>query len=1113
MPEPARSIAMQSAEDIRRHQKSDRNLELVARAWFEQKVLRFDYYTADKPDEKQRKELEIYFVEINRDNLAPYAIGYERLTAKKILTFKLSRMSQSYVLEDSYEIPQDFDPRRYLSAAWGIMGGEQKVKVCLRFAPEAKSRILEGGYPQLDITSYQEDGAIIATLEVGADNKGFAREILPWIQSWGPRVEVLEPKNLRERWLAEACEVALKHPHLSQMLAPKFDANREDNPVMTNFLSPMAQVLWAKSTENGIGYSLMAHMLDVAAVAKALLEREPSSTQKLYAQDLELEISEAMKWVSALAGLHDIGKATPDFQKKWPPGKLLVQQHLKISNIDSQEPHGLMSYAILRRVLPSYGLSSKLSEHLADAVGAHHGIRFSKVQSSEIAQSSIGDAAWREVQEELCSVFLKTLEVITISPPQAQSLSGAALIRLAGLTSFADWIGSSQDHFPPNRILNDPRSYFADALKLARQSLQKIGWHKRQALSQDFMSFQDVFPKQKPRELQTEVANLLQATHSHSPHLILIEAPMGEGKTEAAFYAHLLLQQKLGHRGMYVALPTQATGNAMFERAKKFLASFNRELPLDLQLLHGAALLNQAFSDLQLKEVNVERYDQNGQADIEGQVLASTWFSHRKRALLSEYGVGTVDQALLSILNSPHHFVRLWGLANRTVIIDEVHAYELYTSKLIERLVMWLRDLGSSVIIMSATLPLKKRQDLLAAFGAQDLTASALSYPRISHVTEAKLSSYTFTPYKKQQSLNLRFIGDELLELAQHLKAFTIEGGCAVAILNTVDRAQKLYQALGEGEAIFSEASQHEDSVLNQQVQVGKCLADGIEVYLFHARYPAFARQKREEAILKKFGKEDKDHKVQRPSKAILIATQVVEQSLDLDFDVMLSDLAPIDLILQRSGRLHRHERERPKAHEQAVLYIACRLKEGQILPDIEHDYHHKVYDAFTLYQSYLSLRAREVISLPEDMDTLIETVYGDAKIASHLDDQSQVSLQKSLEQQVKQLEIHKAKAEDQHTVISFSKFYPKPESIKKPQTDDDDDNPHLHEDLRATTRLGKKSITVIPLHKLDGKLYLDRQAKQEVMLDQKTPPSATLAKEIYLRHVKLSRWEVIKAL
>ncbi len=205
LPEPARSIAFNSAAEFAHRPGDDRALELAARAWFEGRVLAFDYLSPSGSGRPRPKELEVYFMEVSRANLATYAIGFERSWHHQVLTWKLSRMSNTRLLNDGYSIPEDFDPRTFLTNAWGVIGsGGSPVTVRLHFAPEAAYRLREGGYPGLTIEQEYSDGGIVVGVRVGTNKGGFPVEILPWVQSWGPRVEVLEPENLRVRWLDEA---------------------------------------------------------------------------------------------------------------------------------------------------------------------------------------------------------------------------------------------------------------------------------------------------------------------------------------------------------------------------------------------------------------------------------------------------------------------------------------------------------------------------------------------------------------------------------------------------------------------------------------------------------------------------------------------------------------------------------------------------------------------------------------------------------------------------------------------------------------------------------------------------------------------------------------------
>lgn len=223
LPEPARAVASRSTQDLRARRGErvrvgdvdidlGKNLELVAQAWFEHRILAFDYLSPGGSGAWRKKELEVYFVEISRANLEMYVIGYERSWHRQRLTFKLNRMRDPLFRSGvgAYAIPDDFDPRHFLSSAWGVIGtsGAGLTTVRLRFAPQVAYRILEGAYPTLEVEEIEADGSVMAHLEVGTDTQGFPRELLSWVQSWGSWVKVLGPPELRKRWLEEARQVA-----------------------------------------------------------------------------------------------------------------------------------------------------------------------------------------------------------------------------------------------------------------------------------------------------------------------------------------------------------------------------------------------------------------------------------------------------------------------------------------------------------------------------------------------------------------------------------------------------------------------------------------------------------------------------------------------------------------------------------------------------------------------------------------------------------------------------------------------------------------------------------------------------------------------------------------
>jgi len=532
---------------------------------------------------------------------------------------------------------------------------------------------------------------------------------------------------------------------------------------------------------------------------------------------------------------------------------------------------------------------------VSDAVGCHHGHRASPNTLDNLAgdRRAIGRDPWAQARRGLFEALLDIFKPATI--PAKRTLNGPDFMLLSGLTSFADWIGSNEDwfHFGSPDDCEDLHKWFRKRRASAGQALDAIGWETRTPLSPEPKSFEQVFGL-APRPLQQAVAEAL--ADIREPAILLMEAPMGEGKTEAAFFAHLELQRRFGHRGLYVALPTKATGNAMFKRTLKFLHSQGTDRKLDLQLLHGAKLLNDTYQNLRLSGIH--------DPATGGDVRAGEWFTNKKRALLSEYGVGTVDQALLPILPVRHNFVRLWGLANRVVVFDEIHAYDAYTGTLLVHLLRWLLALGSSVVLLSATLPPSIRRKL-AGVGNADFPEQEVGYPRLSVFRPGAVEQKHFeADPARRRTLGLQAIPTELPSMRSTIEDHLASGGMGLALVNTVQRAQDLYCLFPEGKPLEREG-QH----------VGKRLADGTEVFLFHARFPADRRQKREDQVLEIFGEGGN-----RTGRKILIATQVVEQSLDLDFDLVATDLAPIDLVLQRVGRLWRHARKSRPVSERQFL-------------------------------------------------------------------------------------------------------------------------------------------------------------------------------------------------
>jgi len=821
---------------------------------------------------------------------------------------------------------------------------------------------------------------------------------------------------------------------------------------------------WAKTSKgvDGRWHPLILHMLDVAASAGAILEREPESTRERMAATLGMKWEDARAWLLLVVACHDLGKASPGFQCKWE----------NLSGMDAgRSPntkinHAFVSQVALSEILQKNSWPEELAELVADAVGCHHGERASPSILDRLMGDTraLGKDEWTEARRSLVELLLAVLNP-TMTPTK-QTLTGPDFMLLSGLTSFADWIGSNEEWFPFGTVedCDDLHDWFQKRRIRANQALDSLRWEPRTPLSTKAKSFEEVF-EFAPRPLQQAIADAL--ADLKMPAILLLEAPMGEGKTEAAFFAHLELQRRFGHRGLYIALPAKATGNAMFTRTLEFLQSQGTNRTLDLQLLHGGALLNDTFQGLKVSGIHDSKAG--------GEVRAGEWFTNKKRALLSEYGVGTIDQALLPILPVRHNFVRLWGLADRVVVFDEIHAYDAYTGTLLVHLLRWLLALGSSVVLLSATLSPSIRRKLAGVVGST-LPEPEKPYPRLSIFCpgEKVYQKHFEADPARRQTVRLQAISPDLSGMRTALEEHLTRGGMGLALVNTVQRAQELYLLFPDGESLEREG-----------IRLGKRLSDGTEIFLFHARFPADRRQKREEQALETFGEGGN-----RTGRKILIATQVVEQSLDLDFDLIASDLAPIDLVLQRAGRLWRHARTSRPVSEPILLVSGLT---GDEPPSFGKPlWWGKVYREDVLLRTWCLLQGKRDLRLPDEIDTLVQNVYEEEKaVPGFLEERMNKAVRAEGE----------AIAQRQQANMAIMGL-PDDASWNDPTKYVlyDEDEPGMHRTLMAQTRLGEDSVVAIPLWPEDG-------------FGSETTLDFVQSKAWFLRAVSLSRNGVVQQL
>lgn len=654
---------------------------------------------------------------------------------------------------------------------------------------------------------------------------------------------------------------------------------------------------WGKAMPGSDGASchrLLWHSLDVSAVLRELLEQKADLTQRL-ADSLEISPQALIRWFTFLIALHDIGKFARAFQGLAEPEcRGLVEPDLRMSY--GRPKHDglgalLWQYDLKKRLRTegAYGLdaeSVKRPFHKAiqpwlELIFGHHGrpVGFAGDPLATWFHTEDRDAAWAFLQDVTC-----LLEPPWADLPQDLESIRQASWTLAGLAVVADWLGSDASVFEyvdESMSLTDYWERYARPR--ARQSVELSGLvAPKTAVA--FPGFREEWDFD-PTPMQSQAESLPLAD---GPQLILIEDMTGSGKTEAAW----ALTQRLlaaGHGdGLYFALPTMATSNAMYARVGAIWRRlYTADSRPSLVLAHGARHLNRAFMESVLP-VQPEGGGY-GVGEASGSQQCNTWIADsRKRALLADVGVGTIDQALLGLLPRRHQSLRLLGLARKVLVMDEIHAYDAYTGNLLEQLLEVHARQGGSAVLLTATLPIEQRHRLVVAWQrgrgvkvVEDLAEAA--FPLLTHVTDERTDELPVAGAPGSgRSLPVDFLDHPDQAMQQVLDA-AHQGHCVCWIRNTVNDAIDTRQRL-------IEAGLPTESIT-----------------LFHARFTMADRQRIEEEVLARFGK-DSGPEARRGR--VLIATQVVEQSLDVDFDFLITDLAPIDLLIQRAGRLQRHQRD-----------------------------------------------------------------------------------------------------------------------------------------------------------------------------------------------------------
>lgn len=719
--------------------------------------------------------------------------------------------------------------------------------------------------------------------------------------------------------------------------------------------------VWAKSRVDELRrvsqwLSLQQHLDDAQGVAELLVDEWLSAQVRArVGRELPGGVAGVRAVAGWLAGVHDVGKASPAFAVQVKPlaermrAAGLGLSPLLAGDVDRRlAPHALVGQIALQEWLVWRGFAKQAATGWAVVVGSHHGVPPERGQVAEaiMRPELVGGGGWKQVRWQFldraeCRALpggVTELRDVRLSKPSQALLTAVVIL--------ADWIASS-DLFPLRPIEDLDPVEPDDAVTAARVA---DAWREL-ALPRPWRpdavdhAPQELFRRRFCRiesMRAAQVAAVEAARAMAEPGLLVVEAPMGSGKTEAALLAAEVLAEKFGADGCFVALPTQATSDAMFARVRAWVE--RAAGGASVSLAHGRAHLNDDYQGL----LRAGRFARIGDHPEE-EAVAHWWLRGRKKAALAAFVVGTIDQVLFAGLKSRHLMLRHLALAGKVVIIDEVHAYDVYMSQYLHRVLQWLGAYRVPVVLLSATLPDARRQELMAAYRGQ--TPGPPDHPGYPVVSATGAPARTVPLPESVVEVSLDRLADDLPALADYLRHHLDGGGCAAVVRNTVGRVQDTAQFLAE--------------------QFG---AENVTIN--HSRFLACDRAAIDRDLLARFGPDGES----RPAFHIVVASQVLEQSLDVDFDLMVIDLAPVDLVLQRLGRLHRHRRRRAPGVTQARCAVVG-VEDWSAAPITPVRGSVRVYGRHLLLRAGALLVERATVRLPHDIAPLVQLAYGEEQL------------------------------------------------------------------------------------------------------------------------------------
>lgn len=719
--------------------------------------------------------------------------------------------------------------------------------------------------------------------------------------------------------------------------------------------------MWAKSNDDsGESMPLWRHMADAGAVAGWLWDDHvPAALRQLIAGSVHTDEDLARRVLVWLAAAHDLGKSANVFAIQVAHlGDLIARSGLRVRAVTPEErrsvPHSLASFAILIDWLKHrHGWTTTEATWFAAVPGGHHG-RFPGLglnRHAKLGSRAMGDASWIDVQMELADYCARLAGLADDDFAQLREshLPQSAAVPITGLVILADWLASSPGLFP----LHDARSTRERLTEGTRRLALPKPWTPYPS-GDDAKLFRLRFDLAAMRPVQESLLTAVREVDE--PELFIVESPTGEGKTAAALAAAEVLTDRFGLGGLIFALPTRATSDAIFSGVRRWLGTtMSAGDTTTVALAHGNAQFNDEFGELPHA---AGIYDERGPA------VAHWWLSGRgKSTTLSSIVVGTIDQVLVAGLVAKHAVLRHLSLAGKVVILDEVHAADPYMTQYLTRVLTWLGAYRVPVIALSATLPPDRRQLLLDAYnrgrGRTAVERQSQAYPLLTRTGATGSRSVEVAASSRRSEVMVDELPGDPEAIADAAAAASVNGGHVVVVCDTVTRAQAVFRRLRT------------------------TMGEDHEVVLLHSRFLTPERLKRESWLRDTLGPSPSSPRC-AARRLIVVATQVVEQSLDVDFDLMFSDIAPIDLLIQRAGRLHRHDRpaeERPPSMREPRLVITGFSRTDGGAPELDKGAR-AVYGAAALLRAVAVLDEHRAavgpLRSPDDVAALVARGYAD---------------------------------------------------------------------------------------------------------------------------------------